>query len=147
MEFNESYHCVSCVWLTKVSTKRIESWIKKIDIYCIYPYIMCAVYNTHPYFGLHFEKKKGSRKQRKWLCKTSIKIHDLDTLKKRRLNHLFRNVTWCTGDPWNNQFFRWILLAASHCKIMDTVCHPLHPALRLLKEHYGLENWGQSARN
>ena len=43
-------------------------------------------------------------------------------------------------DPRNAQFFRWILLAVSHCKIMDTVRHRLHPALRLLKEHYGFEN-------
>ena len=34
------------------------------------------VYNTNPYFGLHFEKrkkKKGGRKQRKLLHKTSVK--------------------------------------------------------------------------
>ena len=36
------------------------------------PYL--PVYNLHPYFGLLIEKKKkGSRKQRKWLWKNSIK--------------------------------------------------------------------------
>ena len=39
------------------------------------------------------------------------------------------------------------LLVVSLCKIMDTVHYPLHPAPRLLEEHYELENWGQSARN
>ena len=34
----------------------------------------------------------------------------------------------------------WTLLAVSLCKIMDTVRYPLHPAPRLLEEHYGLEN-------
>ena len=29
---------------------------------------------------------------------------------------------------------------------MDTVHHPLHPAPQFLKERYGLENSGQSAR-
>ena len=27
--------------------------------------------------------------------------------------------TQCTGDPRNDQFFRWILLAVSHGKIVD----------------------------
>ena len=40
--------------------------------------------------------------------------------------------------PRNDQFFQWTLLAVSHCKIMDSVRYPLHPAPRLLKEHYGL---------
>ena len=30
------------------------------------------------------------------------------------------------GDPRIDQFFRWILLAVSHCKIMGAVRHPLH---------------------
>ena len=48
------------------------------------------------------------------------------------------NVTRCTGDPRNDQFFRWILLVVSHCKITDTVRHRLHSALWLLEEHYGV---------
>ena len=40
--------------------------------------------------------------------------------------------------PQNDQFFQWILLAVSLCEIMDKVRYPLHPAPRLLKEHYGL---------
>ena len=42
---------------------------------------------------------------------------------------------------------KWTLLAVSLCKTMDTIHYPLYPAPRLLKELYGLENWGQSARN
>ena len=47
----------------------------EIAVCHIYPYIMCAVYNMHPYFGLHFQKKKRkkSRKQGKWVGKARVK--------------------------------------------------------------------------
>ena len=48
--------------------------------------------------------------------------------------------------PQNDHFFWWTLLAVSLCKIIDTICYPLHPAPSLLKEHYWFENWGQSPR-
>ena len=56
------------------------------------------------------------------------------------------NVTWCTGHETISSS-DGLFFAVSHCKIMDTVSYSLHPALRQLKEHYGLENWGQSVRN
>ena len=64
-----------------------------------------------------------------------ISIHskkDDSTISSEKLCHLIHEMISSSR--------RWILLAVSHCKIMDTVRHPLHRALQLLKEHYGLEN-------
>jgi len=97
-------------------------------------------YNMHPYFGLLVgeKKKKGGRKQRKWLQKNSIRTSLFGDTQK--------TMTWSSLQkchsihrPRNDQFFQWTLLAFSHCKIMDTVRYPLHPTPRLLKEHHGRE--------
>ena len=81
------------------------------------------------------KKKKGSRKQRKWLRKNCVKRFG-NTLKTTTRSSLQK--CHSMHQPRNEQFFRWTLLAVSLCKIMDTVRYPLHPAPRLLKEHYGL---------
>ena len=79
-----------------------------------------TVYNTHPYFGLHLKKKKrSSRKQRKWLRKTSVKTSWLENTQK--------TTTWSSlqkshsmHQARKDQFFRWNLSVVSHCEIMDT---------------------------
>ena len=96
------------------------------------------MYNKHPYFGSHFKKKKGSRKQRKWLHKKSVKNHDLDTLKKR-------NITRCTG--WSTKrlflwmdFFWWSATVKSWVRELRSICKELELnwcfLLRILLSHF-----------
>ena len=108
-------------------------------------YNACPCIIRIPSLDCTFEKKKISRKQ-KWLRENSAKMTWFGNTQKA--------TTWSSLQkcnlmhrPWNDQFFQWTLLAVSNCKIMDTVHYPLHPALWLLSEHYGLGNWGESARN
>ena len=120
-------------------------WLLYLPVYNARPCIMRT-----PILDCTLKKKKGKktdrRKQRKCLRKNSVKRSWFgNTLKTTTRSSLQK--CHSMHQPRNEQFFRWTLLAVSLCKIMDTVRYPLHPAPRLVEEHYGLENWGQSARN
>ena len=67
------------------------------------------------------KKKKGSRKQRKWLRKNSIKTSWFGNTQITTTWWSLQNCCQLMHRPWNDQFFRWTLLAVSHSKIMDTV--------------------------
>ena len=70
----------------------------------------------HPYFGLHFEKKNNiSRKQRKWLCKTSVKNHIFNTIKKMCMMIFLEMSLSAPAIDETILVFRWILLAVNHC--------------------------------
>ena len=98
----------------------------------------------HPYFVLHFRKKKKrkkSRKQGKWVGKARVKKSWFGyTQQGWIMDHLLWKVKQCTAI--HNQ---WILLAVSHCKIMDIVSHPQLPALWLQQSHvdkFRVWEWG-----
>ena len=68
------------------------------------------MYNTHPNFGLHFEKKMPKTEEVDHTQIRHKKSHALDKLKKD---------TPCTSDPPNCWLFRWMLWLSvairSHC--------------------------------
>jgi len=112
-----------------------------------HPCIMAPMYNTHCYFGLHFKKKKKKQKTEEVVTKEYRKNVMIWKHSKNDNSIIsLEKGTWCivyeTISSSDGLFWR-----SASVKSWIRVCHPLHPAPRLLKEHYGLENWSQSARN
>ena len=97
-----------------------------------------SVYNAHPYLG--FPEEVITEEERKNIIIWRHSKNDNSIIYSENY------VTRCTGHEMIS-YSDGLFLAVSFCKIMDTVRYPLHPAPWLLEEHYGLENWGQSARN
>ena len=98
---------------------------------------MCAHVQFAPLVWTSFWKKNKQKTDKVVTWKTRNNNHAMDTLYKKMTQSCLQNVNQCTSNPRNHKFDPWILLVVSQCKIMDTVCHPLHLALTLFKNIKG----------
>jgi len=99
------------------------SWIHREKCLPYLPmYNACqCILNTHPYFGLHFgKKKKGSKKQRKWLRKNIMiwkhsKNDDLIISSKMSLDAQAMKWSVLSMDSWWSATVKSWIQSAIHC--------------------------------
>ena len=94
-----------------------------ISCYLAYRIYPCTI--RTPILDCTFKKKKKRRqKQWKWLRKNSVKTSLFGNTLKTALDHLFRNVTRCTGYKtisssdglfWRSAFVKSWIPSAVHC--------------------------------